>query len=58
MELKEKAGTLEATTSFINDLGVELKDLKADRARLRGELECKNLLIQKVSLSAFYCVNC
>uniref|UniRef100_A0A158R6E9 RH1 domain-containing protein n=1 Tax=Taenia asiatica TaxID=60517 RepID=A0A158R6E9_TAEAS len=48
MELKEKIGTLEATTSFINDLGVELKDLKADRARLREELESKNLLIQKL----------
>ncbi|KAL5972036.1 hypothetical protein TSMEX_000223 [Taenia solium] len=48
VELKEKIGALEATTSFINDLGVELKDLKADRARLRGELESKNLLIQKL----------
>lgn len=48
MELKEKAGALEAARSFINDLGVELKDVKADRARLRGELERKNLLIQKL----------
>ncbi|KAL5112491.1 hypothetical protein TcWFU_007324 [Taenia crassiceps] len=48
MELKEKVGTLEAATSFINDLGVELKDLKADRARLREELESKNLLIQRL----------
>ena len=35
---------------FINELGEDLSGVKAERARLREELEARDILIQKVCL--------
>lgn len=47
-ELKEKTRVLSSTRSFVDDLGVEINGLKSDRARLREDLEMKEITIQKV----------
>ena len=44
----EKIATLETTTSLVDDLCLEMKDVKADRTRLQEELKSKNILIEKV----------
>ena len=44
----EKNRELETTTMFINNLSLELKDVKAARVRLQEELERKRLLIKQV----------
>ncbi len=44
----EKTRALNATSAFIDDLGIEISELKKDRHRLREDMGKKDLLIQKV----------
>ncbi|VDD83802.1 unnamed protein product [Mesocestoides corti] len=48
--LSENMRSIAAASSFIEDLGIEVNEIKSDRARLRSELEKKELALRKVSI--------
>uniref|UniRef100_A0A5K3FTX8 TTKRSYEDQ domain-containing protein n=2 Tax=Mesocestoides corti TaxID=53468 RepID=A0A5K3FTX8_MESCO len=46
--LSENMRSIAAASSFIEDLGIEVNEIKSDRARLRSELEKKELALRKL----------